>query len=135
MLEIRFLTATEANVDKKPGMATILDSNMAAILDYNTQELLDNRRKCFSCHTTYFYPLYNWAPNRPEANVEMKLQMAAIWIPIWPPRWFLAYPILYKAVIFARVLFSRISRARPSRKFPLQSCLFIVMTTSEKSRN
>ena len=44
---IRFLTATEANVDKKSGMATILDSNMAAILDYNTQELLDNRRKVF----------------------------------------------------------------------------------------
>ena len=44
---IRFLTATEANVDKKPGMATILDSNMAAILDYNTQELLDNQRKVF----------------------------------------------------------------------------------------
>ena len=32
-------------------------------------------------------------------------------------------------------LFSRISRVRPSRKFPLQLCLFIVMETSETSEN
>ena len=28
----------------------------------------------------------------------MKLEMAAIWIPIWPPRWFLAYPILKTSI-------------------------------------